>query len=491
MKRLCYASLLKVLYHCKPYNVSQCLINGTMLLILDDYEDLTGDDNAASRMATGHRNVSPEAGAEARNVKVSSVIDYFRDNVISLLNKAKIKTAILALRDILADDDSIPGDTPIYLESLKTKDEIINETVFDPAELIANIFLYTVANVKSTDLKTEIKEVTEEYLNSFDSKKDTISFMKNIATSTTSIKKTIKDKNFNGIFNEVKHLEALGLKNNNELRVFHLNVINNKFSSRDLKKFLVSNVGMYVFSRAEIEQFKIEDDVESIGLQALNRLKKYGGANYLTGDTLGDMILYAFLEQVLNAPKIMSKIELATTASRYGSKSDGIHLLTIDEGLGQPYHQLVFGASQIIGDLTSAVDKSMEAVKDINDDPSTELNVVESTLFGRVFDDSTAEYMKNIILPSRGGASAVDQAYGIFLGYTLGLDSSTLSNSQFRVEAVNKMKEDIKSTAPYIVDKINSMGMNGYSFYFYVLPFNDAPNEKKCIISDLLAGGVC
>lgn len=490
MKRLCYASLLKVLYHCKPYNVSQSLINGTMLLILDDYEDLTGDDNAASRMATGHRNVSSEAGAEARNVEVSIVVDYFRDNVIPLLNKAKIKTAILALRDILADDNSIPGDTPIYLESFKTKDEIINETVFDPAELIANVFLYTVANVKSSELKNEIKEVTDEYLNSFTPMIDSISLRKNKVSSTASIQKTIKDKNFNGIFNEVKHSEALALKNNNELRVFHLNVINNKFSDRELKRFLLRNIGRYVYSRAELERFVIEDDVESVGLTALAKLKKYSGAGQLTGDTLGDMILYTFLEQVLDAPKIMSKIELTTTASHYGCKSDGIHLLAIDSGMGQPYHQLVFGASQIIGDLRNAVDRAMDTVKEIKEDPSAELSVVDSTLFGRVFDNSTAEYMKNIIIPSKGGLGAIDHAYGIFLGYTLEIDSSVLSNPKFRVEAVNKMKEDIKSVTPYIVDKINSMGMGGYSFYFYVLPFNDAPVEKKEIIQDMLTGGV-
>jgi hypothetical protein len=269
-----------------------------------------------------------------------------------------------------------------------------------------------------------------------------------------------------------------------------LNVINNKFSDRELKRFLLRNIGRYVYSRAELERFVIEDDVESVGLTALAKLKKYSGAGQLTGDTLGDMILYTFLEQVLDAPKIMSKIELTTTASHYGCKSDGIHLLAIDSGMGQPYHQLVFGASQIIGDLRNAVDRAMDTVKEIKEDPSAELSVVDSTLFGRVFDNSTAEYMKNIIIPSKGGFGAIDHAYGIFLGYTLEIDSSVLSNPQFRVEAVNKMKEDIKSVTPYIVDKINSMGMGGYSFYFYVLPFNDAPVEKKEIIQDMLTGGV-
>jgi hypothetical protein len=460
-----------------------------MLLSIDSTYDITDDDNAASTMSTGGRNISSDVAANAREVSVSDTVEYFRNNVIPKLDGAKIKIAVLALIDIIAEDNLIPGDTEIYLESHKTKDEIITETEFDPAELIANLFLFAVANVKSSDFKPEIKEITTEYIELFETKKESISFRKTVLASVPSINKTIKEKNFSGVFTEVKHPETLKLRNKNELRVFHLNMSNCQFSDRELKKFLLCNIGRYVYSRAELEQFVLDDDVESIGMTALAKLKKYGGNEQLTGDALGDMILYAFLEQVLNAPKIMSKIELTTSASHYGSKSDGIHLLALDDGVGQPYHQLVFGASHIIGDLSEAINEAMDAVKKIKDDPSAELNVVDSTLFGRVFDNSTAEYMKKLIVPSKGGASAIDHAYGVFLGYSLGIDASTLSNPQYRVEAVKKMQEDIKTATPYITDKINKMGMSGYSFYYYVLPFNDAPNEKQKIVSDLLTGG--
>lgn len=476
------------MYYCKPRTVTQKILNGTMLLSIDSTYDLTDDDNAASTMSTGGRNINSDIAANVRNVPVSGIVEYFRNNVIPKLDSAKIKIAVSALIDILAEDELIPGDTEVYLERHKTKDEIIVETEFDPAELIANLFIYAVANVKSSEFKSEINEITDEYIASFEHKQDSISFRKTIVTSASSINKTIKDKNFPGVFNEVKHTETLGLLNKNELRVFHLNMNNCQFSHRELKKFLRCNIGRYVFSRAELEQFLLDDDVESIGMIALDKLKKYGGIDQITGDTLGDMMLYAFLEQVLDAPKIMSKIELTTVASHYGSKSDGIHLLVLDDGVGKPYHQLVFGASHIIGDLSQAIDEAMDAVQKIKDDPTAELNVVDSTIFGRVFDASTSEYMKKLILPNKGGASAIDHAFGVFLGYTLGLDASTLSNSQFRSESINKMQEDIKAATPYLIKKINNMGMKGYSFYFYILPFNDAPEEKKIITSDMLTG---
>lgn len=490
MKRLCYASLLKVIYYCRSsIDVYQKTLNGEMLLAIDPNYDLTDDDNAASTMAAGGRNIPPELISKAREVKVIDVIEHFRKKVIPKINKAEVKIVILAIIDVLAKDNSIPGDTKIYLSGAKTKDEIINETVFDPAEIIANLFLYSVLNVKNSGLRKEVKTISESYVKSFRREINTISVRKNEAMSTASIKKTIQNKDFNNTFIEVDHPETLGLKNNNELRVFQLNILNNKFSNRELQKFLLGNIGRYVYSRAEIEKFKVDGDVELIAYNAFQKLNKHGDANQLKDNGLGDMMLYAFLEQVLEAPKIMSKIELNTTASHLGSKSDGIHLLAIDNGLGSPYHQLVFGASKIIGDLHNAIDIAMSKVQEIKNDPSAELSVIESTLFGRVFDDRTAEYMKSIVLPNRNMASSVDHAFGVFLGYTLDIDSSGLTNHEFRAEVVRRMAEDVKKATPCIVDKINNLKMDGYSFYFYILPFNDASIDKEAILGPLIMGG--
>ena len=79
----------------------------------------------------------------------------------------------------------------------------------------------------------------------------------------------------------------------------------------------------------------------------------------------------------------------------------------------------------------------------------------------------------------------VDNAFGIFLGYTLGVDATQCSNVEFR-EAVNqKLKEDLDNIATYIEGKINDSGLAGYSFYFYVLPFNNAAEDRASIINKL------
>lgn len=72
-----------------------------------------------------------------------------------------------------------------------------------------------------------------------------------------SFDKTLRGKYFDEVFTEVTHTETLGLKNPEQLRLFHLNVNNNAFSSDKLEQFLRRNIGLYVFSRAQIEEYNI------------------------------------------------------------------------------------------------------------------------------------------------------------------------------------------------------------------------------------------
>lgn len=177
--------------------------------------------------------------------------------------------------------------------------------------------------------------------------------------------KTIRGSDFDNIFTEVSHTEKLGLINPEQLRLFHLNVMNNRFMSDDLQSFIRKNIGRYVFSRAKLEQFRTNGDLESIGLEAMTIMANNGvPGQKATGNALGEILLYAFLEQILDAPKIMSKVELVTTTNTHSSKCDGIHLLSLD-GYVRPYYQLVFGSSSVVDDIKDAIDQVFDAIVDI------------------------------------------------------------------------------------------------------------------------------
>ena len=98
--------------------------------------------------------------------------------------------------------------------------------------------------------------------------------------------------------------------------------------------------------------------------------------------------------------------------------------------------------------------------------------------------------MKKILVPQKGTSVKPDMAFGVFLGYTLDMPGEGMNNNEFRTAVKARLGDDIKKIEPYICDKIRRYGFEGYSFYFYVLPFNDAEEEKKSIIEAVLKGDV-
>lgn len=305
-----------------------------------------------------------------------------------------------------------------------------------------------------------------------------------------TLTKTLKGGNFDGIFTEVPHAETLGLRNPEALRLFHLDVVNYAFNTAGLHKFLSRNIGQYVFSRAKLEKYRVDDDIESVAYDALSLMHQNGSPDEKgTGNELGEILLYAFLEEKLGAPKIMSKVELNTTVKQYSSKCDSIHLLPFEDSCGFPYYQMVFGTSSIIGDLKDAIDCAFDRIVQIESGSGNEIQMIESTALDHIFNEETSKALLDILVPSKENNATYDSAYGVFLGYTLGLNPARYSSVQFRQAVVQKMTLDIKNHAAYIAQKIKDLSLDGHSFYFYILPLNDAEADKKDIMEKLLLIG--
>ena len=307
---------------------------------------------------------------------------------------------------------------------------------------------------------------------------------------TDSFDKTISGGKFNEVFTEVPHSETLGLKNPEQLRLFHLNVNNNAFSTDKLEVFLRKNIGQYVFSRAKIEDYHVEGDEFSVGMDAIDIMKKNGTPGQKgSGNDLGEILLYIFLEQVLGAPKIMSKVELQTDAKQYRSKCDGIHLLSLEETFGTPYYHIVFGTSSIVGDIKKAVDSAFEAIMKIEQQSTQERILAENTVFSKSFDKDTVKKIKDLLIPNNAPSVPYDTAYGVFLGYTIGLNPDNYNAPEYRCALTQKMNTDIKNHSAYIAEEINSLGLANHSFYFYFLPLDNADADKTAIMDRVINGG--
>ena len=226
-------------------------------------------------------------------------------------------------------------------------------------------------------------------------------------------------------------------------------------------------------------------DRSSIGAQAVIRFRRKFGQN--AESILGEVLLYVFLEQVLNAPKILTKLEI-DDQSGVISKSDGIHLLTHTDS-GQLFHQLVFGAADINGDLINAVDRAFEKITKIESNYDTELRLVYNTTQQAIYGKEATKFMVELMTPQRDRNYIPDLAFGAFLGYTIKLEKPETDNIKYRAALKEQLQKDIAKAEAYIAQKIRDNGMSGYSFYFYVLPFNDADSEKITIIQEMLTGG--
>ena len=65
------------------------------------------------------------------------------------------------------------------------------------------------------------------------------------------------------------------------------------------------------------------------------------------------------------------------------------------------------------------------------------------------------------------------------------IDVTQYPNLKFHDAVNEKLKNDLDIIASYIEKKINKSGLTGYSFYFYILPFNNAKDDRAAIINKL------
>jgi len=305
------------------------------------------------------------------------------------------------------------------------------------------------------------------------------------------LSKTIKDKTFDDYFTEVEHSETIrGMVRPGSLRLFCLNVRNGNIKSSDLEKFAMLNIGQYVFSRAKQENYRNAGNFDLVTQQALRAMRKSAKARDIdAGETLGEIMVYAVMEEKLNAHKLLSKIELSTDAAQYVSEADGIHFLCRD-GKTILSNQMVFGASSVTGDIKDAIDIAFEKISRIANHEDEELLLVEKTALDRFYEEDDLKVLTSYVIPEEHKNATYGTSFGVFLGYSLGLIPDGYDDDQFRNRMHKKMIRDINAHEEYIAQKIRDTKMQNHSFYFFTLPLNQAKEESDLIMQHVMEGDV-
>lgn len=177
MKKLCFGTFATILKICSAKRISQKLLCGTMLLSIAPTYDIRGEDGTVSDLILGKKNLSPNITDKAPTVDPRAVSNYFKQHILNMLDSNKRSLIILALKDIIASDNTIEPDTIVEIVNGMTKKSIVRRDAFVFEDFIARVFLYTVLNVENRNCEDSVKETTTEYIQSFEDQKMDISFI--------------------------------------------------------------------------------------------------------------------------------------------------------------------------------------------------------------------------------------------------------------------------------------------------------------------------
>ena len=484
MKRICLGTMITLIYQSRirRSDTYKSVCGGIFAaygLNIENY-----DKSLPGHLRSGHDPAPDALVTAARTMSMDDIDKGVDEYVLPLINREKKVALFRAIKAILRED-SIADDTLVGRIKGYEKENILNSNSFYDSMLLANVLTYAIADVDNNEEVSKMEGLVEGFLTSGED----IHFINKLVDQDEicPLKRTLKSPLFDKLFLKATDITITGMSNPARASVFYLDPMNCRFRFRELKSFIVSNIGNYVFSRAEKNRIiEFQGSEQAVGAQAIIKfMQKYGSE---AETVLGEILLYIFLEQELDAPKIMTKIELEETRGVV-SKSDGVHLLSLNLS-GQPIHQLVFGASDVVGDLSAAIDRAFEKIVNIEANADEELRMVENASQWTIYDQETTKYMVELMKPRKGGISTPEMAFGAFLGYTIKIDPPETDSQKYKKAVKEQLIKDIAALQPHISDLILKHGLSGYSFYFYVLPFNDAPTEKVNIIKELLSGGV-
>ncbi|PAT09960.1 hypothetical protein CKJ80_08325 [Corynebacterium hadale] len=225
----------------------------------------------------------------------------------------------------------------------------------------------------------------------------------------------------------------------------------------------------YVLSRREIQDFqadpmramKITNDVRS-------RFQKPNAKN---GEG-GEVLLYALLETITGAPKLLSKMGLKTNNEMPIFGSDGLHLLKVDD----KNYQLIFGESKMYGDLGEAISNAFLSMYNASQDRFVQDRcLVAPQLMRETVSDAQLKFIESVLTPTAGsGSSRPQQAFGVFVAFDIEVDDYPLaihSDEEIKAEYLSRANDKMAAKIPLIRKKIHQYGFDAVPFHIFAIPF--------------------
>lgn len=291
-------------------------------------------------------------------------------------------------------------------------------------------------------------------------------------------------------FKHIKHLSISENIDDGFLDLFLLPINARNFDYNSVSDNLIESVADYALSWKIRDKYK--DKAMTLSKKAREKFKE---ATKNDGE-LGELLLFCFLEGHLEAPKILTKLELKTSNQLYVNGSDGVHLKKIAE---QKY-QLIFGESKTYSDLSNAFEDAFKSIGEFINEINSKGNdksginfekgLISSNIESEIFEEDDEEILNILLYPEEKNNYnlSLDDAFSIFVGYEIDIknEQKICSVDEFPIEIERKIINQIDNYKDNIYRLIQKYDLLGYTFYVFIMPFTNIDETRKKILKSVL-----
>lgn len=157
MKKLCFGTLLNLVYQAKGQNVTYKSICDAVFSVYGCDDTTHRDKSLPSHLKSGHDNVPPEVVNAARDMSYEDAVKGFENCVVGLISDAYAKQFIYAIKAVLREDN-ISDETLIGNVTGFEKKSILTADKFIMASLLACLFRYAIVDVSNTECAAHLKD---------------------------------------------------------------------------------------------------------------------------------------------------------------------------------------------------------------------------------------------------------------------------------------------------------------------------------------------
>lgn len=354
------------------------------------------------------------------------------------------------------------------------KESLLRQHDYEFFSFLAILLIYAVGFTNNEDGKDSLEMLNDSFFREIEASSMRISVGSHVSGTDNMLSFTLDENSFHSVFSEIDL--PCDLIDKGDVRFFCLSMNNGCFDYTGLCSYFDRIIGNYVFDRISVCGFGKNDS--ALGVNAMRVFRKVEQSRIedcnpdeLTSSQMGEIILYAFLENVLKAPKVMSLVEFQQKKDTKIT-SHGTHLLRLPDGK----YQLVVEVSAVCKTLLEGMDRAIEEIKYIRQHFNEYRRIASPSSLRGMVDSQTMGYIdSSFSLTDIRKSNNLSNSFGVFIGFDAPED---LNDENYK----DTLKEIVMGLIPSIKKKLDENALKRFPIYIYLLPFNDAILDEQWIM---------